>query len=107
MNSNQNYSKWILAGVVFMLLVALPLVVFAQSYKMTGKITGIDLNHQTIVIEVPLGSQMFTVGGPLASDARLTRNNQEAKLKDFNVGEKVTVIFHSNDQGHVIDRLKG
>ena len=105
MNPTQNYPKVIAAIIVFTLVLAFPHIILSQSYKMTGKITGIDLNYQTIVIEVPLGSQMFTVGGPLASDANLTKGNQPAMLQDFNVGEKVTVIFHSTDQGHVIDRL--
>ena len=58
-------------------------------------------------IDLPLGSQMFTVGGPLASDAKLTQNGQPAKLRDYSVNEQVTVIFHSTDQGHLIDRLMG
>jgi hypothetical protein len=111
MNSRQNYrqsySKAIPAVIVFMFVLACPLIVFGQSYKMTGEISTINLNEQIIVVEVPLGSQMFTVAGPLAPDAKLTRDNQPAELKDFNVGEKVTVIFHSSDKGHVIDRLSG
>jgi hypothetical protein len=110
MNPGQNYPKTILAIIVFTLLLACPLIVFGESYKsykMTGKISAIDLTHQTITIEVPLAAQMFTVAGPLAADARLTKANKPATLKDYNVGERVTVIFHSNDQGHVIDRLIG
>jgi hypothetical protein len=107
MNPRKNYSKVIAAIIVFALVLAFPLVVLGQSYKMTGKITGIDLSYQTIVIEVPLGSQMFTVGGPLAPNAQLTKAGQPAKLGDFSVNEKVTVIFHSTDEGHMIDRLIG
>jgi hypothetical protein len=107
MKSGQNYPKAIPAVIVITLVLACPLSVLGQPYQMTGKITSIDLNYQSIVIEVPLGSQMFTVGGPLASDAKLTKAGQSAKLSDFSVNEKVTVIFHSTDQGHVIDRLIG
>jgi hypothetical protein len=101
------FSKIIPMVLIFIFVLAFPFIVFGQSYKMTGKITGIDLNHQTIVIEVPLGSQMFTVGGPLAPDVRLTRADKPVKLKDFHVDEIVTVVFHSTDQGHVIDRIIG
>ena len=75
--------------VLFLTLVLVfPVTVFGDAhemnrYKMNGKIRGIDLNHQTIVIEVPLGSTLFTVGGPLASDAKLTRSGQPATLSDF------------------------
>jgi hypothetical protein len=33
----------------------------------------IDLDYKTVVIEVPLGERMFTVGGPLSSKAVLKR----------------------------------
>ena len=110
MNPRQNPPRTILAIIVLTLLLACPLIVFGQShksYKMTGKVSAVDLTHQTITIEVPLAAQMFTVAGPLAPDARLTKADKPATLKDFKVGERVTVIFHSNDQGHVIDRLMG
>jgi hypothetical protein len=105
MKPRHNYSKAISAAIVFTLLLACPLIVFGQSYKMTGKISAVDLSNQTLVVEVPLGSQMFTVAGPLAADAKLTRANKPAMLKDFKVGEKVSVTFHSTDKGHVIDRV--
>ena len=104
----KNFSKPILIVFVLTLVLAFPFIVFGMahdSYKMTGKITAIDLNYQTIVVEVPLENQRFTVGGPLAPDAKLMKNDQSAKLSDFSVNEKVTVIFHSTDQGHVIDQL--
>jgi hypothetical protein len=104
----KNFSKTIPIVLVLTLVLVFPFLVFGKAhdaYKMTGKIRGIDLKHQTIVIEVPLGYQMFTVGGPLAPDAKLTRSGQPATLSDFSVNEQVTVIFHSTDQGHKIDRL--
>ena len=108
----KNFLKTIPIVVVLTLMMAFPLTVFGDAhemnrYKMTGKITGIDPAYKTIVIEVPLESQMFTVGGPLASDAKLFKEGEPALLADFVVGETVTVIFHSTDQGHVIDRLAG
>lgn len=110
MKPKRNFSKTIPIVLVLTLALAFPFMVFGKAhntYKMTGKIRGIDLNYQTIVIEVPLGATMFTVGGPLAPDAKLTKAGQPVRLSDFSVNEKVTVIFHSTDQGHVIDRLMG
>jgi hypothetical protein len=92
-------------AVVFALLVTAPAIVSGKTYLMTGKITGIDLAYDTVVVEVPMVSKTFTVGGPLASDARMIKNDQTASLDDFNVGEQVTVKWHSTPQGHVIDRL--
>jgi hypothetical protein len=33
------------------------------------------------------------------------KDDQAASLGDFDVGEQVTVKWHSTPQGHVIDRL--
>lgn len=91
--------------VTLALATAMPSSAMAKSYTMTGKISAINLSHQTVVIEVPMVSKMFTVGGPLAEDAKLTKNMQSADLNDFMVGERVTVKWHSTPAGHVIDRL--
>lgn len=77
----------------------------AAKYKMAGEITAINLNHRTVVIEVPMDKKKFTVAGPLVKGARLTRNSQKARLSDFKVGEKVFVRWHSSDEGHKIDRI--
>jgi hypothetical protein len=84
---------------------AMPSGAIAKSYTMTGKISAINLSHRTVVIEVPMVSKMFTVGGPLAGDAKLTKDMQPADLNDFMVGERVTVKWHSTPAGHVIDQL--
>jgi hypothetical protein len=92
-------------AVVFAVLATAPTVVFGKTYLMTGKISGIDLAYDTVVIEVPMVSKTFTVGGPLAADAEVIKDDQAASLGDFDVGEQVTVKWHSTPQGHVIDRL--
>ena len=92
--------------VILTFLATAPTIVFAKAYKMTGKISAIDLADNTVVIQCPLAShQIFTVGGPLAAGAKLTINNKQASLNDFKVGERVAVRWHSAPQGHVIDRL--
>lgn len=95
---------WITIAVLTLVAVA-PAIVFGNTYLMTGKISAINLAYDTVVIEVPMQSKSFTVGGPLASDARVIKDNQAASLDDFQVGEQVTVKWHSTPQGHVIDRL--
>jgi hypothetical protein len=92
-------------AVVLTFLATAPTIVFAKTYNMTGKISAIDLAYNTVVIQVPMASKMFTVGGPLAANAKLTKDNKMASLNDFKVGERVAVKWHSTPQGHVIDRL--
>lgn len=82
-----------------------PAVAAEKMYKMSGEITAINTVHDTVVVEVPMGKKMFTVAGPLASDAKLMKNGRKANLSDFRAGEKATVTFHSNMDGHVIDSL--
>ena len=91
--------------VILTFLATAPTIVFAKAYKMTGKISAIDLAYSTIVIQVPMASKIFTVGGPLAANAKLSMNNKMVSLDDFKVGERVAVKWHSTPQGHVIDRL--
>jgi len=77
-----------------------------KKYKMTGDITAIDLTHNTVVIEVPLAGKMFTVGGPLSSKAILKKGGQSVGLADFQVGDRVIVIWEATEQGHLILSLK-
>jgi hypothetical protein len=72
---------------------------------MTGEISGIDTTHKTVVVQVPLESQTFTVGGPLDPDATLTKNGKPAGLQDFKVGETATVRWRSTPNGHAIEAL--
>jgi hypothetical protein len=65
-----------------------------------GKISGIDLTYDTVVVEVPIiDDQLMTVGGPLADGAQLKKENHSAALEDFEIGEKVTVKWRSTDDG--------
>jgi len=77
-------------------------------YKMEGKISAIDLQYNTVVIQVPLTKKnVFTVGGPLAKDAVLKRGNKkDVSLKNFKVGDTVIVEWEPTSQGHVIKLLK-
>lgn len=77
-----------------------------KKYKMTGDIAAIDLSHNTVVIEVPLVGKTFTVGGPLSSEAVLKRGGQSAGLADFQLGDRVIVIWEATEQGHLILSLE-
>ena len=100
------FYKGVVAVFVLTFLATVPTIVFAKTYNMTGKISAIDLSYHTVVIKCPLASQqIFTVGGPLAANAKLSKNNQMASLNDFKVGERVAVRWHGTPQGQVIDRL--
>lgn len=75
-------------------------------YQMTGDITAIDLEYNTVVVEVPLAGKSFTVGGPLSSEAVLRRDAQTADLSDFHIGDRVIVRWKATEQGHVILSLR-
>ena len=76
-------------------------------YQTKGEVAAIDLEHNTIVIEVPVkGGQMLTVGGPLSSEASLHKGGKEVKLADFIMGEEVWVKWRLTDKTHVILSLK-
>ncbi len=79
----------------------------AKVYKMVGKITAIDLDYNTVVIEVPLGKkETFTVGGPLAKDAIIEKKGvKNPSLKDFKVGDEVVVKWEPTPNGHLIKML--
>ncbi|MCK4391182.1 MAG: hypothetical protein KAV83_13200 [Desulfobacterales bacterium] len=75
-------------------------------YQMKGEITAIEPAYNTVVIEVPMGEKMFTVGGPLSSEAILKKGEQYVGLTDFVVGDQVTVKWKATDTGHIIIFLK-
>jgi hypothetical protein len=74
--------------------------------RMTGTITAVDTSHQTVVVEVPHGRDMLTVGGPLSAEAQLKKRGKSVQLTAFLVGEKVTVTWRSTGEGPVIERLE-
>ena len=75
-------------------------------YEMGGEITAIDLEHNTVVVEVPLGERLYTVGGPLSSKAVLKKDGKLAVLADFRRGDRVVVKWKVTAQGHVALLLK-
>ena len=77
-----------------------------KKYRMRGDLTAIDLTCHTAVIEVPFSGKTFTVGGSLSSSAILKRGSRSVELADFQVGERVIVIWESTKGGHVIHSLK-
>jgi hypothetical protein len=75
------------------------------SYGMSGKITALEPDNNTVVVEVIQGDDQFTVAGPLSSDAILLKGDESANLGEFNEGDSVMVHFYSTDEGHVIYRM--
>jgi len=74
-------------------------------FKMAGEIAAIDLGHNTVVVEVPVGGRLFTVGGPLSPGAVLNRGGQSVGLADFRTGDRVTVTWEATEKGHLIVSL--
>jgi ABC-type Fe3+-hydroxamate transport system substrate-binding protein len=75
-------------------------------FKMAGEIAAIDLDHNTVIVEVPVGERLFTVGGPLSPEAVLKRGGQSVGLADFRTGDRVTVTWEATERGHLILSLK-
>ena len=75
-------------------------------FKRAGEIAAIDLDHNTVVVEVPVGKRLFTVGGPLSPEAVLQRGGQSVGLADFRTGDRVTVTWETTERGHLILSLK-
>jgi predicted RNase H-like nuclease (RuvC/YqgF family) len=76
-----------------------------KKYRMRGELTAIDLTYHTAVIEVPFSEKTFTIGGSISSGAILKRGGQSVGLADFQVGDRVVVIWESTRRGHVIHSL--
>ena len=97
----------ILVTVSFVLLQGVAQVTAAvKPYQMTGTLAAIDTAYQTVIVEVSVGEDMFTVGGPLNATAVLTKGGRSVQLSAFRRGEKVTVTWKSTSDGYVIERLE-
>lgn len=78
-----------------------------KTYTMKGEVTAIETAGNTVVVEVPLGKKTFIVGGPISAKAVLKKGKTSVELKDFKVGDKVTVRWKASDKGHIIESLQG
>ncbi len=76
-----------------------------QAGTVSGKISDVDSGSNTVVVEVPKGKQMFTVAGPLAPKANVSRGGKPAKLSDFKKGDSVSVRYSRSDNGPVINSI--
>jgi L,D-transpeptidase ErfK/SrfK len=70
-----------------------------------GAISHIDIESRTVVVEIPSGIQMFTVGGQVSVDARLIRDGSVTTLKSFSAGDIVRIEWSRTITGHVIESL--
>ena len=71
-------------------------------FMMSGKITAVDLQYNTVVIACPEDGQRFTVGGPLSKTAELKAGEKTARLSDFKKDEAVIVKWKATRKGHLI-----
>jgi len=65
-------------------------------------ITAIDLEFNTVVVEVPLAGKSFTVGGPLSPEASLKKGGRTIDLSDFQVRDRVIIKWKAAEKGHII-----
>ena len=72
-----------------------------------GEIRGLEIDSQTVVVEVPLGSRLYTVGGEISSDTALKKGEmKKALLRDFRVGDIVRVGWKKTETRHKIEFLE-
>ncbi len=74
-------------------------------HSLRGEIAAIDLQHGTVVVEVPVEQGSLTVGGPVVPDAALQKNGKKVDLNAFSVGEEVQVAWEKTDETLLIHRL--
>lgn len=88
------------------LMTASPAVAASEVYTNRGMLSAVDLDHETVVVEVPVKSGLMTVGGTLTNGADLKRGGRPAKLNDFVKGEEVVVRWQYTETGHRILGLR-
>jgi L,D-transpeptidase ErfK/SrfK len=71
-----------------------------------GELVGLETIRRTLTVEVPTGSQLLTVGGPLSRDAVLKIRGVKAPLDAFRVGDIVTVGWKRTSKGPLIVLLE-
>jgi hypothetical protein len=76
-----------------------------EVYTYTGEISAIDLQHGTVVVEIPVENDTMTVGGPVVPEATIHKEGADAELNQFSVGERVQVTWEKTDETHLIHRL--
>ena len=107
MKQNKKYIVAVGLGLLCGLYVFVsPVMGAGKTYVMSGKVTAVDTAYNTVVIDVPLGKEMFTVAGPLSPKAVLRKGGKLAHLSSFMVGESVKVKWQATDEGHLITALE-
>jgi len=97
----------VLIGLVLASLWVLPLQAEeTKVYTMSGRIDAIDMDTDTIVVEVPIkGNETMTIGGPVIEDATLQKDGRQVDLDEFEVGEWVEVTWEKTDETLLIQKL--
>ena len=104
LNKKYFFTAWL--GLICGLYVLVsPVMGAGKTYVMSGKVTAVDTAYNTIVIDVPMGKEIFTVAGPLSPKAVLRKGGKLAHLSSFMVGESVKVKWQATDEGHLITAL--
>ena len=70
-----------------------------------GKLTAVDENWETVVVEVPMNDKQLTVGGELAPGASVTKNKQTVGLTDLDINEMIQVTWRVTDRAIYILEL--
>jgi sRNA-binding protein len=61
---------------------------------MVGKIVAVSPQVETLVVDIPQGKDVLTVGGWVTPKTKITREGKAVKLDSLKAGERVRVTFH-------------
>lgn len=104
---------WRMSGIVAVLIASLllPGVAWTKALRWgdTGKVSAVTLSSQTIVVEIPRGTQNLTLGAVVKPDAVIQEDGKKIGLSDIRVGDRVRIEWvrtESGDEAHKITVLE-
>lgn len=91
----------------FILIFAPPLVASSPDNEGSiltgqGELINLDLEHQSVVVEVPLNGRVYTVAGRLSPETLVRKNDLATDLSAFKVGDSVKIGWRKTQKGHHI-----
>ena len=89
----------ILIGVFGTGLLSAPAEEPYEIHTAQGKLTEVNPDYDTVVVEVPVEGKQMTVAGKLVPNAKVMKKDNRAELSEFSVDETVSVKWMVTDKG--------
>jgi len=106
MSFQTRYSAMLFSAAGVMLLSMALATAAARMGQGSGVIAAIEPASQTVVIEVPLGKEKLTVGGPLSPKASVKKGGKTVRLDNLRVGDHVRISWRQTANGQEITQLE-